>query len=149
MFNQPKNVTVELRSCDLLAEMLPNHQILTQMYQDLTQETYEQILPEMISKSYRQVVAEIDGKVVGLVAYWMLPRLWVGGTTLDLDNFVVDENYRSDGVGKILLDHLQYIAQTHGCKMIVLDAYTTNYKAIKFYVKHDFIQKGYHLVREV
>jgi GNAT superfamily N-acetyltransferase len=103
----------------------------------------------MIGKSYQQIQAYDQDSLVGVVAYWVIPRLWLNGNSLDLDNFVVDEARRSLGVGKILLKAIEDQAIVLGCSTVVLDTYTNNFSAIKFYVKNDYIQKGFHFVKDL
>lgn len=139
---------LSFKVCTTIEEMLANLPLLQIMYNDLTADTYKSMLPEMISKSYVQVVASKDGNAVGIVAYWLLPRLWTG-LTLDLDNFVVLPAYRSQGIGEQMLAYIEGIAKDRGCAKVVLDAYTNNFKAQKFYLMHNYRQLGFHLVKDM
>jgi ribosomal protein S18 acetylase RimI-like enzyme len=129
--------------------MQDSYQLLVQMYPELTEAKYQALLPDMIAKSYKQIQAITENKVVGVVAFWLIPRLWLSGNSLDLDNFVVDNAHRSVGIGNILLNAIEEKAKELNCVAVVLDAYTNNFSAIKFYVKNDFIQKGFHFVKYV
>lgn len=143
-----QGASLTYRHCTSLEQMLPNLGLLQVMYPDLTAETYQAMLPDMISKSYVQIVASMAGQDVGVVAYWLIPRLWTG-LTLDLDNFVVMPEYRSQGIGEQILAYIEGIAKQNGCVKVVLDAYTNNFKAQKFYLTHNYRQLGFHLVKDV
>lgn len=136
---------VELHTKEQMLPMLP---VLQHMYPELSAEAYASLLDEMISKSYRQVAAYEGEELLGVVAYWIIPRLWAGHT-LDLDNFVVAPAARSKGVGAMMLKYIEDKAHELGCSRVVLDAYTVNFKAQKFYLMHDYRQLGFHLVKEV
>lgn len=134
------------------AEMLPHLPVLQHMYPDLIAEQYTKYLAEMLPMGYKQIVAYQEGdedeKPVGLLAYWLITRLW-SGRTFDLDNFVVLPEYRSLGIGAQMLAHAEQLAQSLGCTKVVLDAYTANHKAQKFYLMHDYVQLGFHLVKKL
>lgn len=72
--------------------------------------------------------------------------MWCG-RYLELDNVIVHPNHRSKGIGKILTDYLVEKAIETDCIMAVLDAYTTNFAAHKFYINHGFVPKGFHFVK--
>lgn len=149
-----EQLNIRFRHCNTVEEMLPNLSILMHMYEALTEEVYTNMLPDMAAKSYRQIVVEVETGTgnwteAGMVAYWIIPRLWVNGNTLDLDNFVITPEYRSAGIGSEVLASVEQLARQEGCRLVVLDAYVSNHKAAKFYTRHNYIQKGFHYVKEV
>jgi ribosomal protein S18 acetylase RimI-like enzyme len=146
--------TLKFTTCRTVEEMLPNLALLREMYPDLDRAKYQAMLPAMVAKGYVQIVisalldAEPDTwQPAGIVAYWIIPRLWVGGNTLDLDNFVILPAFRSSGIGSQVIQHVEEVAKAHGCSHVVLDAYVSNHKAAKFYTRHDYVQKGFHYVK--
>ncbi len=64
-------------------------------------------------------------------------------------NIAVDRQYRSQGVGRVLLDDLQRRLLTNGIGQMVLDVRTANKKAIRFYEKYGFAvitrRKGFYV----
>ena len=72
--------------------------------------------------------------------------MWCG-KYLELDNVIVSKEYRSKGVGKILSDFLDKKAHLNNCTILVLDAYTSNFKAHRFYYNQGFSPKGFHFVK--
>ena len=75
----------------------------------------------------------MDGEIVagicGLIYGWKI---------LYIDVLYVDENYRRQNLGGILLDHLEEEGRKMGCKMAHLD--TFDFQAKDFYIK-----KGYQI----
>jgi len=57
--------------------------------------------------------------------------------SIHIHKFMVRENYRSQGIGKILLDHFISIT-SNNFKSITLKVYKENQKAIEFYRANDF-----------
>jgi tRNA threonylcarbamoyladenosine biosynthesis protein TsaB len=64
-------------------------------------------------------------------------------------NIAVDRQYRSQGLGRVLLDDLRRRLLTHGIGQMVLDVRTANKKAIGFYEKYGFTvitrRKGFYV----
>jgi len=143
------NEAITLKYCETEVEMQDSYQLLVQLYPDLSQETHNALLPEIITKSYKQLQAFNGEQMVGVVGYWLIPRFWLNGNSLYLDNFVVDKEHRAFGIGQILLDAMEEKAKELNCVAVVFDAYTHNFSAIKFYVKNNYLQKGFHFVKNL
>ena len=56
-------------------------------------------------------------------------------------------NHRSKGVGKMLTDYVSQKATGLDCTMIVLDAYTHNFNAQRFYFNQGYNPVGFHFVK--
>jgi GNAT superfamily N-acetyltransferase len=72
--------------------------------------------------------------------------LWCG-KYIELDNVVVDPSYRSKGIGKLMSDFLEKKALEMKCTILVLDAYTNNFGAHRFYYNQGYGPKGFHFVK--
>lgn len=127
-------------------EMLEQLEIIQHLYSDFTLEKYESLLDEMLPINYKQLIVKENEKTIGLAGFWIASKLWCG-RYLELDNVIVHPNHRSKGIGKIMTDYLVQKAIGNDCTMAVLDAYTTNYAAQKFYINHGFVPKGFHFVK--
>jgi len=129
-------------------EMLEHISIVQQLQTQLTLEEYKQLLPEMLSKGYGQVAVFDGNKCIGISGYWINAKLY-SGKYLEMDNVVIDENYRSKGIGKLLCDWCLNKAKANNCQTVMLDAYLENEKAHKFYEREGFIKRGYHFLKSV
>ena len=134
---------IELATKEEMLQQLP---IIQQLYEGYTLEKYNLLLDEMLPINYKQVIIKENNETVGLAGFWIASKLWCG-RYLELDNVIVHPNHRSNGIGKILTNYLVDKAIEKDCTMVVLDAYTTNFAAHKFYINHGFVPKGFHFVK--
>lgn len=139
---------IEITEIASLDEMLLNFNLVKQLTASLTESRYHTYLSEMVPHNYFQVIARYENEIVGVSGYWIATKLYCG-KYLEIDNFVVDEKYRSQQIGYLLIKKLEEIAQRHHCDVMMLDAYLQNTEAHKFYEKHAFKAKGYHFIKKV
>lgn len=131
-----------------LNEMIEQFPIIQQLQPSLTLVAYKQMLPEMIPNGYSQVIV-LDGiKCIGISGIWINTKLY-SGKYLEMDNVVIDENYRSKGIGKLLCDWCINKAKETNCKKVMLDAYLENEKAHAFYEREGFSKRGYHFIKNL
>lgn len=126
--------------------MLEQFGIIKQLYPEITIEKYQSYLQEMIPHQYKQIAVFEDETCIGLSGCWLGTKLWCG-KYIEIDNFIVHSDYRKKGVGKMLTDYIDELAKEQNCTMIVLDAYTGNFKAHRFYYNQGFSPKGFHFVK--
>jgi GNAT superfamily N-acetyltransferase len=88
----------------------------------------------IFSNGARLLVAEHEGQVVGL-AVWRLVENTYEGLRLYIDDLVTDENKRSTGIGKLLLQYLEIKAKDFGCHVLTLDSGVQRAAAHKFYFR--------------
>ena len=131
-----------------IPEMLEHLSIIQQLQTSLTLEEYKQLLPEMLSKGYGQVAVFDNDKCIGISGYWINAKLY-SGKYLEMDNVIIDEHYRSKGIGKLLCDWCYTKAKANNCKTVMLDAYVENEKAHRFYEREGFIKRGYHFLKRM
>ena len=137
---------MEIRELKTIGEMISQLSVMQELYPSLTEIQYYEMLSEMIPNNYGQIAVFEDEKCVGISGYWIGTKLWCG-KYLELDNVIVSKEYRSKGVGKILSDFLDKKAHLNNCTILVLDAYTSNFKAHRFYYNQGFSPKGFHFVK--
>jgi GNAT superfamily N-acetyltransferase len=79
------------------------------------------------------LVAEADGKVVGIAVYFMSFSTWTGRQGLYLEDLFVVPEHRSRGVGRALLGTLAARALDRGCARLEWAVLDWNQSAIDFY----------------
>ncbi len=126
--------------------MIAQIELVKQLYPKLTLEKYQSYLQEMIPHNYQQLAIFENDSCVGLTGFWKGTKLW-SGKYIEIDNFIVHSDYRKKGVGKLMTDCIEKIANENECTMIVLDAFTGNFKAHRFYYNQGFSPKGFHFVK--
>ena len=100
-----------------------------------TVHVYEQDFEAGLFQSH---VAEADGKVVGMILYYMTYSSWKG-RMFYLDDFVVTEAYRRYGVGQMLFDTFMAEAHKAKCSLVKWQVLDWNEPALRFYEKNDAI----------
>lgn len=121
-------------------------ELIQQLYPKMTLAKYRSFLEEMIPNKYTQVAVFDNNQCIGITGCWTSVKLW-SGKYLEIDNFVAHEAYRSRGIGKMLTDFIEEKALELGCTNIVLDAFTTNFAAHRFYYNQGYGPKGFHFVK--
>ena len=127
-------------------EMIAQFEVMQHLYIKFTLEKYKSYLSEMIPQNYTQV-AVFEGDIcVGISGLWSGTKLW-SGKYLEIDNFIVHPDHRKKGVGKMMTDYIDAKAKETGCTMIVLDAFTGNFAAHRFYYNQGYAPKGFHFIK--
>ena len=136
---------VELTSVAEMLEQLPTMKFL---YPNMIMERYESFLNEMIPKAYKQIAVFEGNTCVGLTGLWVGTKLWTG-KYLEIDNFVVHPDFRNQGIGKLLTDYIAEKAKEMQCTCIVLDAFTGNFPAHRFYYNQGYVPRGFHFIKTI
>ena len=137
---------MEIRELKTIEEMISQLKVMQELYPSLTEIQYYEMLSEMIPNNYGQVAVFEDETCIGISGYWIGTKLWCG-KYLELDNVIVSKSHREKGVGKLISDFLENKAHLNNCTIQVLDAYTSNFKAHRFYYNQGFSPKGFHFVK--
>jgi GNAT superfamily N-acetyltransferase len=137
---------LEIRELTTVEEMLANIEVMRFLYPTFTLEKYESYLVEMIPHNYKQVAVFEDEVCVAVSGFWSGIKLW-SGKYIEIDNFIVHPDHRSKGLGKMMTDYVDVLAKETGCTMIVLDAFTGNFTAHRFYYNQGYVPKGFHFLK--
>lgn len=137
--------TKELTS---LEEMLAQFETITFLYPTMTLETYKSFLADMIPKGYKQVAVFENEVCLGMTGFWFGTKLWTG-KYIEIDNFIVHPDHRTKGIGKIISDFIDAKATTLNCTCIVLDAFTGNFPAHRFYYNLGYVPRGFHFIKTI
>ena len=137
---------MELRDLRTEEEMMTCLELLQTEYPDMTEARFREMLREMIPCNYAILAAFEGNTCLGANGYWINTKIWCG-RYLELDNIVVHPDHRSKGIGKLMFNEIERIAQTNNCHLMTLDAYTTNFKAHKLYYNLGFVPRGFHFIK--
>jgi GNAT superfamily N-acetyltransferase len=80
-------------------------------------------------------VAEKDNVIVGFALYYIRYSTWKG-QCLYLEDFIVTENMRGQGIGKLLFDRVVQETKDKGFSRMVWQVLDWNEPAINFYKKY-------------
>jgi len=84
----------------------------------------------------RSILAEMNGKIVGYVLFWLLPE------TVDIHNLAVGGEYPSRRVGRILLHKVIVEALRQSSARVTLEVRKSNLAAQKLYESAGFVATG-------
>ena len=84
-------------------------------------------------QSAEVVLAEKNGIAIGCAIFFHNFSTFLGRHGLYLEDLFVKPEYRSEGVGRLLLEHLAQIAIERGCGRMEWAVLDWNEKAIRFY----------------
>jgi GNAT superfamily N-acetyltransferase len=135
-----------LKELTTVTEMLNNIELMRFLYPDFPLEKYESYLKEMVPHNYKQLAVFENEMCVAVTGFWTGTKLW-SGKYIEIDNFIVHPEHRSKGLGKMMTDYIDIKAKEEGCSMIVLDAFTGNFTAHRFYYNQGYGPKGLHFVK--
>jgi len=137
---------LKIQEITKVEEMLLQIEIMQFLYPKLSLAQYKSYLLEMIPHNYTQIVVFENEVCVGITGCWSGTKLWTG-KYLEIDNFVVNPKHRSKGIGKLLTDYVEKKALDQNCSSVVLDAFTGNFAAHRFYYNQGYAPKGFHFVK--
>jgi GNAT superfamily N-acetyltransferase len=80
-------------------------------------------------------VAEVDNTIVGFALYYIRYSTWKG-QCIYLEDFIVTENMRGKGIGKLLFDQIVQETKDKGFSRMVWQVLEWNEPAINFYKKY-------------
>ncbi len=139
-------MSFEVKELKSKEEILKYLSVLKFLYPELTYEKYSEMLDDMLNANYGQLAVFEGHKCIAISGFWCGTKLWCG-KYIELDNVVVDPDYRSKGIGKLMSDFLEKKALDMKCTILVLDAYTNNFGAHRFYYNQGYGPKGFHFVK--
>ncbi|WP_173851817.1 N-acetyltransferase [Flavobacterium sp. 28A] len=128
--------------------MVDNIELMRFLYPTFAIEKYESYLQEMVPHNYKQLAVYENDICIAVTGFWTGTKLW-SGKYIEIDNFIVHPEHRSKGLGKMMTDYLAMKAKDEACTMIVLDAYTNNFTAQRFYFNQGYIPKGFHFIKMI
>lgn len=87
---------------------------------------------------FEAIVVRVEGEVAGMALYYLTYSTWKG-RMLYLEDFVVKEAHRGDGLGQQLFDAFLDRARELECRLAKWQVLDWNEPAIKFYKKNNAI----------
>ncbi len=88
-------------------------------------------------------VVDLDGGVVGSFVLYILPNMTRHGRPAAiLENIVVDEAQRGQGIGRALLGYARDLARAKGCYKLSLTSNAIRTDAREFYRRCGMVQHG-------
>lgn len=92
-------------------------------------------LNEFNKNTFEALVATKDDTIIGMCLYYLTFSTWKGRMVY-LEDFVVTEAYRNQGIGQLLFDAFLNEARKMDAKLVKWQVLDWNTPAIKFYEKN-------------
>jgi ribosomal protein S18 acetylase RimI-like enzyme len=97
--------------------------------------------------NHKILLAEHQGQVHGLLSYSVRPDLFHAGNSALIEELVVDESCRGEGLGSALMTALMERLKELDCREVCLAVMPDNESAIRFYHSHGLVEEALFLER--
>ncbi|MCF6279375.1 MAG: GNAT family N-acetyltransferase [Flavobacteriaceae bacterium] len=137
------SIKIKILPKDQIFDIIP---LLRKVNDKTPQEILEKRLLEMCEQNYECVVMYDNEKLIGICGIWYMTRHYIG-KSMEVDHVVINDNYRSKGLGKHFLKWIYEYAKEKGCEASELNAYASNPKSHKFYYNEGYNIYGFHFLK--
>ena len=106
------------------------------IHSDISKEKYDHFIDNTLGDYHQIIVLEFENKLIGTGTLLIEEKLTYGGCKMGhIENILIDENYRGNGYGELLVKKLSDNANNMKCYRVDL---TCNVELEKFYKKNNF-----------
>lgn len=89
------------------------------------------------------IIAEENDKIQGVLISRLMNRLVKSKDILFIDDLIVHKDYRSNGIGKLLVQNAIDYAKAKDCETVELTCYIAHENACRFYENNGFKKQHY------
>lgn len=105
-------------------------------------------LKAMLAMGGYECIGVYDGEeLIGICGLWILNKLYAG-KHIEPDNVFIKQSYRSQGVGKLMMDFLFDYAREIGCEGSEVNCYVRNEKGRKFWEQQGYEPLAVHFFKK-
>lgn len=112
--------------------------------EEIPMRVLEKRLGLMMADNFQCLGVYDQGKLIGICGIWILTKFYVG-KHVEPDNVFVLPEYRSQGIGKLMLDWVLNYAQEIECDASEVNVYIKNKKGQEFWKEQGYKPIGYHM----
>jgi GNAT superfamily N-acetyltransferase len=125
-------------------QILATRAVMRQLRPAIAEDAYLPTVRRMMdTNSYHLAALHENGTVRAVAGYRFIEMLYCG-QIMYVDDLNTDENCRSSGHGKLLLDWLKSEAAAHGCAELHLDSGVQREHTHRFYFRERLTINAYH-----
>lgn len=125
-------------------QILATREVMRQLRPNVPPEEYLATVRRMMEKDGYHLAALYDEGAVRAVAGYRFMEMLYCGRIMYVDDLNSDEDYRSKGYGKELMDWLKAEARAHGCGQLHLDSGVQREDTHRFYFRERLTINCYH-----
>jgi GNAT superfamily N-acetyltransferase len=119
-------------------------------YKELDYEDMKKMFDHNLqSADHFYIVALYGPQVVGFCSLTVKNNLWVQGFLGNIDEMIVEESYRGQGIGKKLMKRITEIAIEKNCRRLELESSFHRGEAHQFYEELGFEKRAYLFSKEL
>jgi GNAT superfamily N-acetyltransferase len=124
----------DIRLAETDEEIASTFAVMHQLRTHVAEADYVALVRRLQETGYRLAYLR-DGAHVAAAAGFKLARSLAWGDFVYVDDLVTDNNARSKGYGRLLLDWVGAYAKQHGCGQLHLDSGVQRFDAHRFYLR--------------
>lgn len=115
----------------------------------------DQMILNATTNNGKIYVAEINGQIVGLISGYIqkLTKLEKNGLVKTkpgiISEIYIDEPYRKNGIGEILLGKMENYFKKQKCDVIITGVLVPNINARRFYEMHGYKEREIELIKKL
>jgi len=133
---------------DTVDELNEAAELLLQLRPTYSLESILAQIKHQQAQGYNLAITILDDKVVCVAGFVVTEKLaW--GKHMYVDDLVTDENTRSKGAGRAMIDWLKSLCRELGCRELHLDSGMQRKDAHRFYYREGMESTGYHFAAPV
>lgn len=125
----------------LLGQLWPGRELVREAI-------FKVYVDNLTSEVQKYYVACTGDEVVGFITLHIITNLWAQGCLLHIEELVVSEACRSQGIGRKLIDQAFTLGKERGCRSVEVTSAFHRGKAHHFYEACGFEKKAYHFIHE-
>lgn len=136
-------MTMKVRLLESEAELTLVSEVMLQLRDRFDRQSIIEQIRRQSAHGYQLAYVESGGKALCVAGFVISTKLaW--GKHLYVDDLVTAEEYRSTGVGQLLIAWLKAYAREQGCEQIHLDSGVQRFAAHRFYLREGFEISSHH-----
>lgn len=136
----------ELHGKEAIEQIYP---LVHQRQTSMSKDEFLSLLDEMIPSGYRCIGAfDDENTLIGISGFWIKCQFYCR-KSIRVDNFIIDENHRNQGIGAAMVAWLEEEGRRNDCSVALLDSYVSNHNSHKFYFREGFRILGFHFIKEL
>lgn len=128
---------MDIKICNSDEDVMMTYPVMSQLRPHVAETEYLDIIREMEGQGGTLIAVTDGDKCVGCSFFRRETRLFTGPMVY-VDDLVSDENTRSKGIGKAMIDWLTNYCRDNGFKQLVLDSGVHRGQGHKFYFREGF-----------
>ena len=108
----------------------------------------EERLKNMLAMGGYECIGVYDAhELVGICGFWVLNKLY-SGKHVEPDNVIIKKEYRSRGVGQLMMDFLFEYAKEIRCEGSEVNCFVKNEKGRRFWERQGYEPLAYHFFKK-